>query len=317
MSLFYQVMGQSKCLKIKNRLGLKIKTITKTKENYYSPGDLVIYDCESNETKQTIKCLEGGWSELPTCPDPTNYTCPNLEPMKHGYFNSTGPYKVNTIVAFKCENEFINYNDKINVTANPIANTQRKPKDLKDDINPINQSLDGQKYTVPTTINTNLNEVETTQTTLPTTKPQLARPIIPGAGTPSSPTQTQLYSFNQSTNSIDTSYSKYNLTGHRILRCLPSGKWNHEQPTCTPVLREQASNFSLFLTSAILILVPMLIFIGIVQLFLRWRKRQQQRERWKQYFTDYKYRHSKTSITFGMRPNQSSLSNATIPVTDL
>lgn len=328
MALFYQVMGQPKCPKIKNRLGLKIKPITKTKESYYSPGDLVIYECESNETRQTIKCLDDGrWNEIPPCPDPTNNTCPSLEPIRHGYFNATGPYKVNTVVAFRCENELINNNNNNTI----ITNSLRKPKDLKDDTSPnINQSLDGQRYTIPTTINTNLNEVDAIQTTLPTFKPQLARQTLPGAGSPSTslPSQapnssTNLSSFNinqtiQQHSIIENSNSiRYNLTGHRILKCLPSSKWNFEQPICTPILPEQASNFSLFLTSAIIILIPILIFIGIIQIFLRWRKRQQQRERWKQYFTDYKYRHSKTSITFGMRPNQNSLSNTTIPVTDL
>lgn len=111
----------------------------------------------------------------------------------------------------------------------------------------------------------------------------------------------------------ETASLKYNLTGHRLLKCLPSSKWNHPVPTCTPIIPEPPSNVGFVLTSAILILIPILIMVTMFHLFMRWRKRQQQRERWKQYFTDYKYRHSKTSITFGTRPSPNNI----IPVTDL
>lgn len=109
----------------------------------------------------------------------------------------------------------------------------------------------------------------------------------------------------------------YNLTGHRLLKCLPSSKWNNPTPTCIPIMPEPQSNVSFVLTSTIVILIPILIIITLFHLFMRWRKRQQQRERWKQYFTDYKYRHSKTSITFGMRPSPSNVPNNPVPVTDL
>ena len=116
-------------------------------------------------------------------------------------------------------------------------------------------------------------------------------------------------------NSENSMPLRYSLSGHRFLKCLASSKWNHPTPTCKPIYSEPPSNVSFVLTSVLVILIPILILLAIVQLFVRWRKRQQQRARWKQYFTDYKYRHSKTSIAFGMRP-QSSTAN-TVPVTDL
>jgi len=210
MSLFYNVMGAARCPKIKKHAGIKLRPTNKSKEPY-NPGEVLIYSCESTEFTQSIKCLDDGrWSELPHCPDPTNSTCPELGPIQHGSHNASGQLKVGTIVAFKCDEEFLN------------------------------------------------------------------------------------------------------LTGHRLTKCLPSSKWSHPIPSC---LAEQKSNLSLILTSTILILIPILILVTIIQLFTRWRRKQQQRERWKQYFTDYKYRHSKTSITFGARPQTTTTS--TIPITDL
>lgn len=307
-SLFYQVMGAVRCPKIKKHAGIKLRPINKAKEPF-TPGDMLIYSCESSEFTQSIKCLDDGrWNEIPHCPDPSNSTCPDLGPVLHGTYNASGPYKVGTVVAFRCDNEFYNI---------PSNNsTLRKSKDLKDDnLNTQQQSLDGQKYTIPTTtINANINEVDA----IPVTTLATPRPFVSPNPTPSVVSPLPSDGGSQLANLVasetTTSTLKYNLTGHRLLRCLPSSKWNHPLPTCTPVLPEPASNFNLMLTSAFLILVPIVIFIAIMQLFVRWRKKQQQRARWKQYFTDYKYRHSKTSITFGSRPQSSS---TTIPVTDL
>lgn len=350
MSLFYQVMGANRCPKLKKHPGLKIKPITqRNPKEPYTSGDLILFDCESNETKQTLKCLDDGhWSDTPICPDPTNHTCPNLEPILNGQLNFTGPYKVGTVVAFKCDNEVFNNN---------LTNF-RKPKELKsnDPTAPIEQSLDGQNKfaNLPQTtiINSNLNEVDPIQTTItninyPTTYPTTTTSTTPRPSMSSQPIPLNGASFLANNNNISgevnsfllqqqqstTSNIRYNLTGYRLLKCLPSSKWNHPQPTCSIVLPEPSSNVSLVLTSVCLILIPVLIFIGIIQIFLRWKKRQQQRERWKQYFTDYKYRHSKTSITFGMRSaHQQSInnnnhdqilrpttsnSNSNIPITDL
>lgn len=253
MSMFYQVMGAVRCPKIKKHAGIKLLPLHKAKEPFM-PNDMLLYACESEGFTQSIKCLEDGrWSEIPHCPDPTNFTCPDLGPIPHGFHNSSGPpYKVGTVVAFKCENELLP-----GLASSMIATT-----------------------------------------TTTTANPE---------------TNSMTISNNFTTNS-ETELLRYNLTGHRLLRCMPSAKWNHPMPTCAPILPEPASNLSYLLTSVLLIIIPILILLTIIQLFIKWRKRQQQRARWKQYFTDYKYRHSKTSITFGMRPQSS---NATIPVTDL
>jgi len=100
-------------------------------------------------------------------------------------------------------------------------------------------------------------------------------------------------------------------TGHRITKCLASSKWSHSTPSC---LAAPKPDTSFVFTPTILILLPILILIIIFQIFTRWRRRQRQRERWKQYFTDYKYRHSKTSIMFGAKPQATS---STVPITDL
>lgn len=257
MSLFYQVMAPARCPKIKKHVGIKLRPAIKATKEPFKPGDVLIYSCESTEFVQTIKCLDDGkWSELPNCPDPSNNTCKDLEPILHGYWNSSGPYKVGSVVSFKCDdNQPSKNNSYDNIATYHLNDTIKSP--------------------IPTTT-----------------------------------------IFNQNNNDRIDNLIRYNITGHRILKCLPSSKWNHPMPSCSPILPEPRSNLSLLLTSAILILVPILIFIAIVQLFIRWRKRQQQRERWKQYFTDYEYRHSKTTITFGLSPQNSS-SNATIPVTDL
>lgn len=237
---YYTIMGAVRCPKPKKHAGIKLRPTNKAKEPSFSPGDMLIYSCESNEFTQTIKCLDDGkWNEIPHCPDPTNFTCPEIGTFSHGSYNSTGPFKINTIVSFKCENEF-------SLTTKPL---------VSDPLLSLN--------------NITNDDAETTA------------PII-----------------------------KYNLTGNRMIKCLPSGKWSHPPPAC---LQEPPSSTksSLMLTSVILTLIPILILIAIIHLFIRWRKRQQQRARWRQYFTDYKYRHSKTSITF---PQSSS---TTIPVTDL
>lgn len=261
MSMFYQVMGAVRCPKIKKHPGLKLRPINKAKEPFM-PNDMLIYSCESAEYTQSIKCLDDGrWSELPHCPDPSNFTCPNLPPLAHGVSNSTGPpYKVGSVVAFKCDTESF----------------------------------------------PNLPS-------LPSTFPTTQTPAIPTTTKATTITTTQYNNLSSET-LLQRQPLRYNLTGHRLLKCLPSSKWNHPMPTCSPVYPEPPSQVGLVLTTTILILVPILILIVIAQLFIRWRKRQQQRERWKQYFTDYKYRHSKTSITFGTRPNSNA---STIPVTDL
>lgn len=262
MSLFYQVMAAARCPKIKKHVGIKLKVANKGTKEPFKPGDVLIYQCESTEFVQTIKCLDDGrWSELPHCPDPSNSTCKDLEPIPHGSWNSSGPYKVGSIVSFKCDDDTSNSNQLYNINNNDNSTTYH-----------LNDTI---KSTIPATTTTILN------------------------------------SNDNFSNSI-----KYNVTGHKVLKCLPSSKWNHPMPSCSPILPESKSNFNVMLTSAIIILIPLLIFIAIFQIFIRWRKRKQQRARWKQYFTDYKYRHSKTSITFGMRP-QNSTSNTTIPVTDL
>lgn len=236
-------MGAVRCPKLKKHAGIKLRPTNKAKEPF-SPGDMLIYSCESNEYTQTIKCLDDGrWNEIPHCPDPSNYTCSDIGTFLHGSYNSSGPYRVNTVVSFNCENEF-------STTPKPLVSSSILP------------------------LNTTNYELETS------TPPSSSTAI------------------------------KYNLTGSRMIKCMPSGKWSHPFPTC---LQEPATGAksSLMLTSVILTLIPILILIAIIHLFIRWRKRQQQRARWRQYFTDYKYRHSKTSITF---PQSSS---TTIPVTDL
>lgn len=267
MNTFYQVMGAVRCPKLKKHAGIKLRPINKAKEPF-SPNDMLLYSCESAEFTQSIKCLDDGrWSETPHCPDPVNFTCPDLGPIPHGYHNgSESALKVGTIVAFRCENELI-------------------PG--------INPSF----FTTPSTTTTT-----TTTTSIPSSN------------------YSTLISNNLSAAISETTSQqeplRYNLTGHRLLKCLPSSKWNHQMPICSPIYPEPVSNVSFVLTSALLIILPILIIVTIIQLFIKWRKRQQQRARWKQYFTDYKYRHSKTSITFAMRP-QSSNANPTIPVTDL
>lgn len=218
-SLFYQVMGSTRCPKVRKHSYIKLKPVTvNASAGLYKPGDSFVFVCESNETKQTIKCLDdGNWNELPTCPDPTNNTCPEFEPTLHGAYNGTGPFKVGTVVAFNCDFNTTNKNDL------------------------------------------------------------------------------------------------YNLTGFKHLKCLPTAKWNHPQPNCVPYIPEPESNIGVVLATACLVLIPILIILAAVYLFIRWRKKQQQRARWKQYFTDYKYRHSKTSITYDGRPQSTN----TVPVTDL
>lgn len=228
----YQIIGATRCKKIKKHPGIKLKPLFKARDQF-QPGDSILYTCESTDVTHSIKCLEdGSWSYTEPCPDPTNFTCPDLAPTPHGSYNVSGPSKVGTIVSFRCDD---------------------------------------------------------------------ANDTLSGSGS------------NSSSNPIAaTSQVKYEPS-HRYLRCLPTSKWNHPDPVCTPIIPEQNSNLSLYLTTAFLILIPILIIVFIVNLFMKWKKKQQQRERWKQYFTDYRYRHSKTSITF-RRPQDST---ATIPVTDL
>lgn len=209
----YQVISAStNCPKIKKHAGIKLRPMIKNTKDAYSPGDMVIFSCESAEYTQTIKCLEGGkWTEIPHCPDPINFTCPDIGLIAHGTHNATNtiPSKVGTVVTIKCEHEF----------------------------------------------------------------------------------------------------------GDRLMRCLPSAKWSQPVPMCPPVAQaQQPLNYGWIAMSACLLLIPIILMIVIAQLFRKWRQKQQQRARWKQYFTDYKYRHSKTSITFGARPQ---IPEPTCPVTDL
>lgn len=258
MSSFYQVMAAARCPKIKKHVGIKITptpTLKATKEPY-KPGDVLIYSCESTGFRQTIKCLDDGkWNELPHCPDPSNSTCNDLEPIPHGSWNSSGPYKVGTVVSFKCndgDDQLYHVNDYV------IKNSTITINDTAKSPIPVISSVD-----------------------------DLA------------------------------SYTRYNNTGHRIFKCLPSSKWNHPMPSCTPILPEPKSNVGLVLTSAFLILIPILIIFGIAQLFIRWKKRQQQRARWKQYFQDYKYRNSKRGITFSPQNSNATIPAIPVPVTDL
>lgn len=280
MSTFYQVMGAAtKCQKIKKHPGVKLKPLSPGVKEPFQPDDAILHTCETTGEKQTIKCqADGTWTPIaPPCPDPSNNTCPDLGPLLHGSYAPTGPrpYKFNTIVAFRCENEI-------------LPNGMHFP--------PLNISQ-SRYQPFPTTNNPTIVS-ETTQSLLQANISNITTKISEN--------------INNSTASNELPL-RYNLTGYRTLKCLASGQWNHPMPTCTPVLPEQPSNIGFLLASIAIILIPILIMITVFHLFMRWRKRQQQRERWKQYFTDYKYRHSKTSITFKMRPN----SQATIPVTDL
>lgn len=276
MSTFYQVMGAVKCRKIKRHSGIKLRPINKAKEPFV-PNDLLLYSCESTEHTQTIKCQDdGNWTDTPPCPDPANFTCPDLEPMQHGSFTpttpATSPYKVGTVLVFKCENEPLPIvSPTTSTSTSPMNNQQSVPATTTTTTSEPQDIFQQSQNITTTTISENITAIN-------------AQPAL-----------------------------RYNLTGHRILRCLPSSKWNYPAPTCTPVYPDAPSNVGFLLFSTAIILVPILILVVLFHLFIRWRKRQQQRERWKQYFTDYKYRHSKTSITFSNRPN----SQATVPVTDL
>lgn len=284
MSFFYQVMGAARCQKIKKHAGIKIKPLGANKsKDPYSPNDMLLFSCESTDpiTIQSIKCLENGqWSDIPSCPDPTNFTCPDLGPLAHGTYNATGPYKVGSVVAFRCDNE---------------------------QLPGILQIASQSSLTSAAAAAAATTTITTTTTTATTSAP---------ASTPHLPVK-MFSAFPNLTASTNQPELSFNLTGHRILRCLPSSKWNHPMPACKLVVPEPESTVGLLLTSALLVLIPILIIFAIFQLIIRWRKRQQQRERWKQYFTDYKYRHSKTSITFGLRQPQNNTSVATIPITDL
>jgi len=283
MSMFYQVMGAGiRCPKIKKHIGIKLRPLNKARDPFV-PNDMLIYTCESEGFTQTIKCLDDGrWSEYPHCPDPSNNTCSELESVPHGIHNSSGPpFKVGTVLAFRCENEALPASMML-----PFINQQQ------------------QQQMITTT-----QTVATTTTTV-TTKAGINLQNVSQSGGSSAFQLEQNY-----TNNSDTTLLRYNLTGHRVLRCLPSSNWNHPVPTCTPFYPEPPSNVAFLLTSGALILIPLLILITLFHLVMRWRQRKQQQERWKQYFTDYKYRHSKTNITFGQRPGQPQ--TVTIPVTDL
>jgi hypothetical protein len=284
MSVFYQVMGAVKCRKIKKHSGERLRPLNKAKEPFM-PNDVLLYSCETTEYTQSIRCHDdGSWTATPPCPDPANFTCPDLEPIEHGSFtaSSASPYKVGTMLLFRCENELLQTNMN---SSNSSTNNNQQITTLGPAQAPVT---------------TTTAAVTTTTTT---------------ASEPQNIFQSQNITTTNSENYTSGAQSvlRYNLTGHRVLKCLPSSKWNHPAPTCTPVYPEPPSNVGFLLASTALILIPILILVVLFHLFIRWRKRQQQRERWKQYFTDYKYRHSKTSITFANRPN----SQATVPVTDL
>lgn len=271
MSTIYHVMGAIKCPKIKKHSGIKLRPVNKGKESYL-PNDLLIYTCESTEQTQSIRCRDdGSWSDIPQCPDPANFTCPDLEPIPHGFYSSTSnsPYKVGTTITFGCENELVPSTIQSNGSV-PLKNTSQEDSSSSSSSLPPPTTLEPQHF---------LNFDSRQNITSMNTEPEL----------------------------------RYNLTGHRQLKCLASSKWNHPVPSCSPVHREPPSNAGFFLATFGLILIPILILAVLFHLFIRWRKRQLQQERWKQYFTDYKYRHSKTSITFSNRPN----SQIIIPVTDL
>ena len=268
MSTFYQVLGAVRCPKIKKHAGIKLKPLTNKAKEPFLPNDMLLFNCESTKSIQTIKCLDDGrWNEVPYCPDPANFTCSALGQIPNGIHNASAdtPLKFGTVVEFRCNNE----------------------------LSPFSSLLSFPATTTTTTTTTAPNFSTIDQMNIPTILQQ-----------------------NSTTNSSETLAAplRYNLIGNRFLKCQASSEWNHPLPTCVQVLPEPQSNMSFFFASIMLILISLLVTALIAHMFVRWRKRQQQRERWKQYFTDYKYRHSKTSITFGMRPQSS---NSTIPVTDL
>lgn len=328
MSLFYQIMGTTKCPRIKKHPGLKTLPIS-TKHEPNTPGYLLLYICETTESKQSIKCLEDGrWSESPYCPDPTNFTCPDPGHILHGNHNGTGTYKVGTVIQFKCQNEPTTSQTLSNITADI---SQQSAKLLFSSVDGhMNSNGTLSENQLPTTVaatmtaDTNMNEVDTITTLSASTTAEivstaklsnlsLATPIMDSNRVTIDPSilVDQLQSPEGDHGPI-----RYNLTGQRYLKCLASSRWNHPNPVCSPILPEEGSNLKFFVTSALVILVPILILIIIAQLFIKWKRRQQQRARWKQYFTDYKYRHSKSSIAFGMKPLQGT-SKTSIPVTDL
>lgn len=327
-------MGAARCPKIKKHPGVKLRPLN-TASGPYTPGYTLVYSCESTETKQSIKCLDdGSWSEIPFCPDPTNFTCPEPATVSHGSHNGTGAYKVGTILQFKCDNEQIlpvqSTSSSSITTSNNIVNndsyqtSSRLLSSPLDSITQNNITSNNSPTTLATTFlnNLNTNDVDTLTTSTISNLQTLEKQsnnfssVTPFPTSNSFDSESSIVAASQSFN-IDQNLIRYNLTGQRYLRCLPSAKWSSLQPTCSPILPEKESNLKFLLTSAFLIIVPILILIVIAQLVIKWKKRQQQRARWKQYFTDYEYRHSKSSIAFGMRGVQQNSTNATIPVTDL
>lgn len=108
----------------------------------------------------------------------------------------------------------------------------------------------------------------------------------------------------------------YNITGQRIIKCLPTRNWNHPMPTCMLVAKEpQNYSSTAYLFPAVSLILVVVILLAFIHLLLKWRKEAQQKARWKQYFNDYKHRHSRTSINLNIRPQQQQKTN--MPVTDL
>lgn len=325
-------MGATKCPKFKKHQGLSIIPIKTPNVDNFGPGFAVIYNCETTETRQTLKCLEDGrWSESLYCPDPSNMYCPDLKPFENGRHNaSSGPQKVGTTVYFECNNEILTQITKPDANSPPQQYAEPRSSNIYQQ--PGSSSYDDIRQTIATTINYN-----------PTTVTNVNTNLLNEVDTPSATTtgvyplnSNNMFTSNAPNMSLATPYpsldrknsthaniilasdqiTRYNLTGPRYIRCLPSQKWSNSIPICSPIQPEKESNVRLFVTSAIFIIIPILIIFVILQLFIRWKKRQQQRARIKQYFTDYKNRHSKSSIAFGVRSNQAT-SNVTIPVTDL
>lgn len=336
MSFFYQVMGaanQTRCQKFKKHPGFRLVPMPSPNgpaPSPYTPGYKIIYVCETTETKQTIECLDDGrWSDVPNCPDPTNNSCKDPGIILNGSHNGTGQYKVGTILQFKCDYERIpqivkqNLTNLLNDGKKTSARLTAVPFDVQNNSTTIRDDYISTPATTLISDNTNFNEVDAITTLSSTTPSDLGKPsklsslATPVVNSNQLPINSTIFNQLATPQYTDTQNQiKYNLTGQRYLRCLPSSKWSDEFPTCAPILPEKESNLKFILTSAFLIIIPILILIVIAQLFIKWRKRQQQRARWKQYFTDYKYRHSKSSIAFGMKNLQNN-NNPTIPITDL
>lgn len=138
-------------------------------------------------------------------------------------------------------------------------------------------------------------------------------------------------------------------TGEKAsLKCMQSGRWE-DPPVCPPYINNgtrpfnnstysnstttntttpitpiqspgedinQLDSHNVTLVLAFVILILSLATI-IAYIIYTWRKKQQNRARWKKYFTDYKYRHSRTHITIAYSNDIVNNNVNNVPVTDL